>query len=1054
MDVKGDSEAPQGYDLLIVTDATASMGSYLRALNESLPEIIRISQITACFDNIGVIAYRDYCGGKLLEWSGWYGEKGTTTQESLLEFCSRLRASHGGDWPEATKTGLHKAHEVMNQRTIVVLYSDAPPHMPATGGNNRDKEIEKLKGTHFTDWVSASAAMAKRSRVYALIQSPLADTLSPYMYLCHKTGGACFELKNDVGPAKISELTISLLLSWMGIAPKTSGQPATGSTVAVTATNEKFYVAKVKEYKDTSFEVKKEGGAHAEKYWVHVDTPEQVKKTKANITERWTTLDGLRDVVRVRKESMQDFSTRYKSDEKYRSLVVGALQDIIDNDVKAMTVNPIFGTLWRTVCSDRLNEARDGLISSFGLRVDKIDDPDTKQRMKNWLEESYDYKGEILAMLSAVDEEEKYPCVFLDPTLDFGEGENNIRNFTREELLEIGRSCDYRVLRRLGKVLTRLTYVNSAGDLPAHVKEISDDQCPKLPLALAQGKHNCKFWKVLLHLILEGTMITPRPAALLAALSLKMGIAPLRETAEAEMLRYKNKWNTLDIPETWNTSCLSLILDADADHRERSEGAKEGLIKDDEKVLFQTLVDYKMLEHNLETTLTARIGWHPEKIRAAIGPLSVCKKCKHPRSVTIMAENGVCGLCVDPSCPCGACASFENPEECLNANVSEKEGTWVECFDTGCRAQYVVYNHEKLNVRAKCFYCRHGAIYKEEERVPAPTVECTKCLSRMIWPKMYRPNDLDVRTWKCPPCDANRVTIIDYETTAKKLAVENGNGWLLKNEDNKIEKPLAGGSLFKTLAAAGVEDFARKVNILPGKDKPEELRFTIRGKCVRNNEGIISTLDSWVRRRKAEQGTCNLCFSDTSKKGLRSACGRKSCGQDICEDCRTGWFGINKPGNIINTAALSCPFCRRLPAPKVVRRYGIHALPGLKDAVARSGEFIFAWCASCGYAKEFMERVCARGAPQDVGAWECGECIESKGKMKKGGYRECPGCKTMTQKLEGCDHITCPVDGCGKHWCWNCGFSANESSSIYGHMEEEHGGLYGVDTEDEYYGSE
>jgi hypothetical protein len=61
----------------------------------------------------------------------------------------------------------------------------------------------------------------------------------------------------------------------------------------------------------------------------------------------------------------------------------------------------------------------------------------------------------------------------LDPTLvftrasgDTDEDDKAITSFRRDELLEIGRSCDYRILRRLGRVLTRLTYINSADEMP------------------------------------------------------------------------------------------------------------------------------------------------------------------------------------------------------------------------------------------------------------------------------------------------------------------------------------------------------------------------------------------------------------------------------------------------------------------------------------------------------------------------------------------------------------------------------------------------------------
>jgi hypothetical protein len=114
-----------GHDLLIVADATASMGTYLASLNTSLPEVIRISLLTGCFQRIGIIAYRDYNGGEIVEWSGWYYVSGQvtpsptlkvsdiTTRAELLMFARGLKAEFGGDWPEATKTGLAKAYEVM-----------------------------------------------------------------------------------------------------------------------------------------------------------------------------------------------------------------------------------------------------------------------------------------------------------------------------------------------------------------------------------------------------------------------------------------------------------------------------------------------------------------------------------------------------------------------------------------------------------------------------------------------------------------------------------------------------------------------------------------------------------------------------------------------------------------------------------------------------------------------------------------------------------------------------------------------------------------------------
>lgn len=38
------------------------------------------------------------------------------------------------------------------------------------------------------------------------------------------------------------------------------------------------------------------------------------------------------------------------------------------------------------------------------------------------------------------------------------------------------------------------------------------------------------------------------------------------------------------------------------------------------------------------------------------------------------------------------------------------------------------------------------------------------------------------------------------------------------------------------------------------------------------------------------------------------------------------------------------------------------------------------------------------------------------------GARACPGCHTITSRISGCNHITCP---CGKEWCYVCGANWN-----------------------------
>src|SRR3954471_9996957 len=104
------AESTEIYDLLILIDATYSMTAYVNSLQKSLPKIISISALTDCFSRIGLLAYRDYSeGSNLIDWSGWITQSGPGSegeQQDLVSKAKGLWATGGGDFPEATKTGL------------------------------------------------------------------------------------------------------------------------------------------------------------------------------------------------------------------------------------------------------------------------------------------------------------------------------------------------------------------------------------------------------------------------------------------------------------------------------------------------------------------------------------------------------------------------------------------------------------------------------------------------------------------------------------------------------------------------------------------------------------------------------------------------------------------------------------------------------------------------------------------------------------------------------------------------------------------------------------
>ncbi|KZT57546.1 hypothetical protein CALCODRAFT_434076 [Calocera cornea HHB12733] len=67
------------------------------------------------------------------------------------------------------------------------------------------------------------------------------------------------------------------------------------------------------------------------------------------------------------------------------------------------------------------------------------------------------------------------------------------------------------------------------------------------------------------------------------------------------------------------------------------------------------------------------------------------------------------------------------------------------------------------------------------------------------------------------------------------------------------------------------------------------------------------------------------------------------------------------------------------------------------------------WCKTC-------SKTVAYGTKHD-----CEGLEELRTLMRQQGWKPCPTCKTNTEKLNGCNHITCTAPGCHTHWCYACG---------------------------------
>lgn len=401
----------------------------LTALRQALPEILALSQLTGTFENIGIVAYRDYSDSEteLIEWSGW-------NSPEIVSFASELQASGGGDYPEAAKTALLKAFDYCSgtQETLVLWYTDAPPHTAKSCSPNADQERTRF-GKDETDWVKlAFRAKDNRLTVFSFIpENADDDTLLFFTFLSDATEGRCIKCTDDDSNV-ISRLTLDIVLKWSGLLENYDDKDSTWD----------HFEAEISRY----------------------EVPPQ-NTTKRPVSEKQD--DGY--LNQIRRITLQPFnmhvsipvgpvpvssashnlSKKFANPEEdgYRTVVYKTLASIIDFNVYALSYNPVFGQLWRAVCK-RESEEKRALVDSFSVKVARIDSAEKRAEMQQWLEESFDSTEEIEAIIAQADPLASNTRIYLD--LDSG------IDLTRRELLEVTKSCYHGVLSKLAAVFVHL----------------------------------------------------------------------------------------------------------------------------------------------------------------------------------------------------------------------------------------------------------------------------------------------------------------------------------------------------------------------------------------------------------------------------------------------------------------------------------------------------------------------------------------------------------------------------------------------------------------------
>lgn len=881
--------------ILFVVDCTGSMSTYLNSLKHSLWEIFQMTKLTQNFE-LGILWYRDYCDSPVTGFSGF-----STDYTQLYNFISKEFAKGGGDNPEAVKTALHQALSIIDEKTIIILYTDAPPHSIKTKGDNWEKECRAIK-SH--DWVKLTHQMS--IPVYSFISH---DTGPFYIYLSTQTGGRYIKVDQEV--SNITKSTISVLLALMGHS----------------------YPEELKqvEFKEHSLQF---------------STEEQFLNKLIPVTSS-----------RLEIQSNPNFVTgnlikKFDTDENYRNTVYSVYKDLLQPEhALSLTTNSLFGLLWRVICKrrydgDSVATRRDNLLSQLDFCLQKMQKNEV-DIMRKWIAESYNSIEEINEVVSKVSQ---FPAlVNMGPEL------------TREELLMVSRECTPTSIKNVISLISSINVVESVSEGDRY-----------LPLALS----NSDLFGMLPHLMAPGLKFSFRPSVFIATLFYLHDHLYLKSRAEEYLLQSKGKWFDATLPENYTYEFIRWMLKAPQ------------FLTEKELTIFNSLYTLSGVKHNLSTMIKTIVPYTPKLHSLYSDNKKECVSCHEMRSISLIREDGTCGICY---------------YGCVAPEKDRKKSHLVECHT--CNGIYAVVRPEQLVGTPKCHACRNG--------YSANHVFCTICKNKYIIPSNM---SISSSEFVCEVCVENQGKVELEVSTANLI---NENPILLEALNLKMDK----SDFDKFHSLFSIKDLVQWMTI-----PPSITSLIHHNKVIFNVDDVLTQLSYWVKCGDSQKTVCYLCAGKYRRNIISPACG--NCNAEACLECLKSWYGQVKHGQIVNPNHLTCPFCKRSPKGNLLALYNKQAMAIHKIVHALRNDVWLAWCQKCYRVKEFQEKSCGQSIPT-LKEFVCDDCQTiiptNMGKVA-------PCCGVIVSKIYGCPHMTCV---CGNHWCWDCVQLFTEDT-IYPHIWKTH----------------
>lgn len=575
--------------IIFLVDATGSMGAYCQSVGSTAQQMFAVLDVL--FEgsaNVDIVTYEDYCDGERVIRTTPQG----ASQDELISFASGLKAGGGGDTPEAVKTGLNHIVGLLTQynesdsgasgRTIIIHYTDAPPHHAACGSSaaNIKAEQKALNGkVPGFDWVNICVALQGLSvQVVTFIPGGKLQHVSQFMSML----GAVVILP-ATSPTSITEHTMGFLLQIMG-------QPFRPLSCL--------------------------------RHQLPGLSDETCDKFKAALDK---SLDKEDHVFQPHPSFVKDLRlliSQFEKSEAFQDCVYNALKSLLVPDkVLALTYNNILGLLWRVVCRRREDPRTQPMCDALSSCVQAMQGED-QSKLRAWVDESYNQLDEILEIIAAVSE----PLLEVVLALDVNADDMP----TKEELRSILHAPTPGVLKKVQSLLARL-FVVTTGVLP-----VRDENIPMyLPLAM----NDKDLLGALSHLISPGLLLSLRPTAMIAILAYLSNNPVLRPRAERFLTAWRGKWipaveKAEEYPEILNAEFVRLVVRVPE------------FLTEQEHSLYSHLNLINRVRRAATYRLHVKIGFTPSMEKLTPDKKMLCSSCGHRRSFTLMKDGicGLC-LC-------------------------------------------------------------------------------------------------------------------------------------------------------------------------------------------------------------------------------------------------------------------------------------------------------------------------------------------------------------------------------------------------------------------------